>query len=40
MSGKAMQVTIPPGTALREMVRRKESEGHCCGFAASFVISK
>ncbi len=25
-----MQVTVPPGeTALREMFRREESEGHC-----------
>ena len=35
MSGKAMEVTAPPGgAALREMLTR-ESEGHCFGFAAS-----
>jgi len=38
VSGKAMQVTVPPvGTALREMLNRELSEGHCCGFAASLV---
>jgi hypothetical protein len=29
MSGKAMEVAIPRGTALREMLRSSESEGHC-----------
>jgi hypothetical protein len=38
MSGKAMQVAVPPGeAALREMVTREESEGHFFGFAASLV---
>jgi len=33
-----MEVFIPPGgTALREMLTRDESEGHCFWFAASFV---
>ena len=32
ISGKAKQVVVPPvGTALREMFRREESEGHCFG---------
>jgi hypothetical protein len=32
VSGKAMQVTVPPaGTALREKFGREESEGHCFG---------
>jgi hypothetical protein len=38
MSGKAMQVTVPPvGTALREMLNRESSEGHLLGFAASLL---
>ena len=33
-----MQVAVPPGeAALREMLTRDESEGHCFGFAASLV---
>ncbi len=36
-----MQVTVPPGEmALREMLMRFESEGHCFGFAASLVHIK
>src|SRR5271165_636436 len=32
MSGKAMQVAVPPaGTVLREMLTRESSEGHCFG---------
>jgi hypothetical protein len=32
VSGKAMQVTVPPaGTALREKFGREASEGHCFG---------
>ena len=38
LSGKAMQVIVPPGgTELREMLNRELSEGHCCGFAASLL---
>jgi len=37
-SGKAMEVTVSPGgTALRELLTGKESEGHFFGFAASLI---
>jgi hypothetical protein len=39
VSGKAMEVTVSPGgTALREMVTGKGSEGHFFGFAASLIL--
>jgi hypothetical protein len=39
--GKAMQVSVSPGeAALREMVTRDESEGHCFRFAASLLHKK
>jgi hypothetical protein len=38
VSGKAMEVSVPTaGMKLRETVKRYEGEGHCFGFAASFV---
>ncbi|MFZ1005803.1 MAG: hypothetical protein WAN65_03135 [Candidatus Sulfotelmatobacter sp.] len=37
MSGKAMEVAIPRGTALREMFKRSDSEGHCFEVAASLL---
>lgn len=34
-----MEVFVPRGeTALREFVKRVESEGHCYGFAASLLL--
>jgi hypothetical protein len=37
-SGQAMEVTVSRGgTALRELVTGKESEGHFFGFAASLM---
>jgi hypothetical protein len=36
-----MEVTVQPaGTELRETVKRVKDEGHCFGFAASFVHQK
>jgi hypothetical protein len=41
VSGKAMEVSVPTaGMKLRETVKRYEGEGHCFGFAASFVHDK
>jgi hypothetical protein len=40
VSGKAMEVAIPRGTALREMFKRSDSEGHCFEVAASLLHSK
>jgi hypothetical protein len=37
VSGKAMEVAIPRGTALREMFKRSDSEGHCFEVAASLL---
>jgi hypothetical protein len=40
MSGKAMQVAVPPGgSALREMTRSEKSEGHGAGVCGLFVDS-
>jgi hypothetical protein len=40
VSGKAMEVAIPRGTALREMFKRSDSEGHCFEVAASLLHEK
>jgi len=40
VSGKAMEVAIPQGTALREMFKRSDSEGHCFEVAASLLHQK
>jgi hypothetical protein len=40
VSGKAMEVAIPQGTALREMFKRSDSEGHCFEVAASLLHEK
>jgi len=36
MSGKAMEYAVPPGTAIREVLRRIEESGHA-SFAASLL---
>jgi hypothetical protein len=41
LSGKAKEVAVSPGgTALREVVTGKYSEGHFFGFAASLVLGE